>query len=617
MFTHNGCRPAASVDVNYADIIVTSSNDSTDTHNGCCPAASADVKYADIIVTFSNDSTNSLAASICSDSQFCVANIDVVNHSLAASVYDSGNNCSTGSSLQRSSSSVVEPEMELGDSSSPYVETAIFGDAFEYIDKLINNEIQSEKFVLAEEKPHCVHALGAVPKSNGSYRPITDCRRPLFMFINNFMDTTFESFSYSSTDQVCDLITDGCYMATVDIASAYRTVSIRPDQWTYQGVAWPIEGALKYLYDVRLSFGLRCAPFIFTQLSDFVVRTMERLGYPNVISYLDDFIIVESSRDNCVSAQSVLFELLGSIGFQAAWDKCTAPSTKVRYLGIDFDSVQMTLSLPKDKLAKLYNELEFFKDKIKATKRQLQRLCGVLSHAAKVIRGGRVFSRRIIDLLKELPPGNPRVRLTEDFRLDMEWWRQYSADFNGKAKLIHNNFGQGPVLYSDACLQGYGFVCGEHWQAGAFNAETVPVDLGSVIDDHAHWINVPIQEDVSINYLELVAIFLALCKFACAWRDQHVLCYTDNTQAMAALNRGTSASKSSMCVIRQIFWICAKYNIYLSALHVAGELNLLADWLSRACIRGSLDIEHLPICCRVVGAVGQGSVSSSQQCMGI
>ena len=26
-----------------------------------------------------------------------------------------------------------------------------------------------------------------------------------------------------------DMITEGCFMATVDIASAYRTVSIRPD----------------------------------------------------------------------------------------------------------------------------------------------------------------------------------------------------------------------------------------------------------------------------------------------------------------------------------------------------------------------------------------------------
>ena len=181
------------------------------------------------------------------------------------------------------------------------------------MDKLIHKEMNDGKFVYPMDKPHCVHSLGAVPKNNGSYRPITDCRRPLLRSINNYMDTTFETFSYASTDQVCDLMSEGCYMATVDIAAAYRSVSINPDQWTYQGINWIINDEHKYLYDVRLSFGLCCAPFIFTQLSDFVV---------------------EPTRDRCINAQAVLFELLGTLGFEVAWNKCAAPSTNVRYLGI-------------------------------------------------------------------------------------------------------------------------------------------------------------------------------------------------------------------------------------------------------------------------------------------
>ena len=473
------------------------------------------------------------------------------------------------------------------------------GPAFDYVNKLILKELEDGKFVLAAGKPVCVHALGAVPKSKGSFRPITDCKRPLYSSINNYMDTTFETFSYASTDQVCDLMTWGCFMATVDIASAYRSVSINPDQWKYQGISWPMgEETTTYLFDVRLSFGLRCAPFIFTQLSDFVVRTMDRLGFYNVISYIDDFIVVEPTRERCVQAQAVLFELLGSLGFEVSWSKCAAPATRVRYLGIDFDSMDMTLSLPKDKLDKLFCELKFFEGRTRTTKRQVQRLCGILAHASKVIRGGRVFSRRIIDMLKDLPPGNPRVRITEDFLLDLEWWRQFSVDFNGKAHLIHNNFGQGPELFTDACLKGYGFAWGCQWQAGAFETNCIPIDIPYVDTTHNHWLNVPICDDVSIKYLELVAIFLAVQRFANVWRDQHVLCYTDNTQAMSAVNRGTSVSKDSMCVIRQIFWICARYNIYLSAKHVAGEVNLLADWLSRACVRGYLGINNLPLCCK-------------------
>ena len=221
-----------------------------------------------------------------------------------------------------------------------------------------------------------------------------------------------------------------------------------------------------------------------------------------------------------------------------------------------------------------------------------------------MVRGGRVFSRRIIDLLKDLPSGNPRVRITDEFALDLEWWRQFSVHFNGKAKLIKNNFGNGPQLFTDACLSGYGFVWETVWQAGAFVDDMFPNDMDYLDPSHSHWWNVPVQEDSSINYLELVAIYLAVHRFSDQWKNQHVLCFTDNTQAMSAVNRGTSVSKYSMCVIRQIFWICAINNIYLSARHVAGETNLLADWLSRACLRGNVNIHNLPLCCRVSGSTG-------------
>ena len=184
------------------------------------------------------------------------------------------------------------------------------------------------------------------------------------------------------------------------------------------------------------------------------------------------------------------------------------------------------------------------------------------------------------------------------------WNGQFSVGFNGKAHLIHNNFGQGLGLFTDACLKGYGLVCGQDWQAGNVSVTSMdavrvvdPVGLLNVSSDHGHWWNVPIRGDVSINYLELVAIYLAVSRFAVQWSDQHVVCYTDNMQAMAAVNRGTSVSKNSICIIRQMFWICAHYNIYLSALHIAGEVNLLADWLSRAGIRGFIGINHLPLCC--------------------
>ena len=88
------------------------------------------------------------------------------------------------------------------------------GQAFDYVNNLILNEIKLGKYVRAGTEPHCVHALGAVSKADGSYRPITDCKRPLGGSINNYMDETFHQFTYCTVDQVAAGMSKDCYMAT-------------------------------------------------------------------------------------------------------------------------------------------------------------------------------------------------------------------------------------------------------------------------------------------------------------------------------------------------------------------------------------------------------------------
>ena len=470
--------------------------------------------------------------------------------------------------------------------------------AFSFVDSLITDEVEQGKYVLASSVPHCVHALGAIPKADGSYRPITDCRRHEGISINNHMDTTFQTFNYITMDQVAASVTPDCYMASVDISSAYRSISIREDQWTYQGINWPVDGQLVPLWDARLSFGLRCAPFIFSEISDFISDTMGRLGFSCVANYLDDFLVFGKSFAQCQHAQSTLINLLGDLGFYVSWKKCSSLSTSVRYLGIIINSIEMSLSLPEDKLSKLHTELEFFQGRTRATKKQLQRLCGMISHCAKVVRGGRTFSRRIIDLLSGLGDGNPRIRLSEEFRLDIDWWQNFARQFNGKENIIFPNHGEGFHFETDACLQGYGIRSDRDWQAGYFNSASSPVGVNECDISHGHWVNMDVGEASNINFLELVPVWLAVVRYCDQWRDSHVLCLTDNTQVVAMLKKGHSINKLCMELLRRIFWLCATNNIYITCKHVPGIDNVVPDILSRKCALDDLSrLACLSICC--------------------
>ena len=493
---------------------------------------------------------------------------------------------------------IVDDNANIDPYECPNYGSVLHSDAFEFVDNLIRSELSDEKFVFSEFSPHCVHSLGAIPKQDGGFRPITDCSKPYGISINNFMEDTFHTFNYVTLDQVSANVTPNCFMATVDISAAYRSISIREDNWKYQGISWPLYGDQVYLFDVRLSFGLRCAPYIFTELSDFVVRTMEKLGYLKVANYLDDFLVFGESFEACQQAQLALISLLGDLGFIVSWKKCSSPSKCVRYLGILIDSVEMSLSLPPDKLLKLRNELEFFQYRNRATKRQIQRLCGIVAHCAKVVRGGRTFSRRLIDLLAGLKDGNPRIHLNEEFKNDIEWWISFAEVFNGKEDIIFPNTGEGPSFASDSCLNGYGFISGSDWQAGYFNSQDLPRNVECCIAGHNHWVNVDVNDQDNINYLELIPVWLALIRYGASWRNSHVLCISDNTQVVHVLRKGHSANKDCMDLLRRIFWICVTNNIYVTTKHISGDSNIIPDRLSRVCESQDLtNILSYSICC--------------------
>ena len=91
-----------------------------------------------------------------------------------------------------------------------------------------------------------------------------------------------------------------------------------------------------------------------------------------------------------------------------------------------------------------------------------------------------------------------------------------------------------------------------------------------------------------INYLELLAVFLALKQFLPLLRARHVLVRTDNTTTMSYINRqgGTRSRVLHGLAHRLIVW-SDRHLLSLRASHVAGIQNKGADLLSRgACHYG-------------------------------
>ena len=139
---------------------------------------------------------------------------------------------------------------------------------------------------------------------------------------------------------------------------------------------------------------LSSSPYIFTKISDFVVRCMLQEGVPRVVNYLGDFCFVSTDRVMGCRDQEVVIAILRQIGFFVSFGKLPSPNTTARFLGI-IDKIKLEMKLPEDKLIRLATILDEVKGRLKVTRKELEWLGGLLAHCSKVVKGGRTFCRRI------------------------------------------------------------------------------------------------------------------------------------------------------------------------------------------------------------------------------
>ena len=99
---------------------------------------------------------------------------------------------------------------------------------------------------------------------------------------------------------------------------------------------------------------LVCLSAIVTKVLKPVISHLQENGY-RVVIFLDDILLIGSSVEECLSQLSFLRDLLQSLGFVINVNKSQLiPVTRIVYLGFLIDTISMTLSLPDEKVDKIY-----------------------------------------------------------------------------------------------------------------------------------------------------------------------------------------------------------------------------------------------------------------------
>lgn len=145
-----------------------------------------------------------------------------------------------------------------------------------------------------------------------------------------------------------------------------------------------------------------------------------------LIHYLGDFLIAARDKHTCNKFMDIFASTCHSLGIPIAEDKTCGPAQELIFLGIEVDTVNQMIRLSDDRLAALMHTLCTWGNRSKCTKRELQSLIGTLSFACKVIKPGRIFLRRLIDLSCTVSQPSHHISINSEARADIQWWASFA-----------------------------------------------------------------------------------------------------------------------------------------------------------------------------------------------
>ena len=433
-----------------------------------------------------------------------------------------------------------------------------------HISKFLEEELQYQAILGPfDNKPIDMHIspLLVRDKQNSSAkRTIMDLSWPKGASVNNgvakdvYLSTHYE-LKFPSVDLITNSLRNlgpSAQMFKIDISRAFHHIKVDPGDIDLLGVKF----GNQYFLDRSLAFGFCHGSQIFQRCTDAIRYIMAAHGYPLLFNYIDDLIYtgLPSQMDDSFN---FLKNLLVELGLDISPKKLVPPSTSVTCLGILINSIQKTISIPPEKLAEITQLCIQWSTKTYSGKRDLQSLLGSLLYVSKCVKHSRFFLNRMLKLLRD-NHDKTKILITPEFQKDLAWFNSFLSHYNGVTYYEQTNCQFEVQL--DACLTGLG----GRYESMVY-ALPIPKDL----------------MNYNIAHLEILNIVVALKVWAQHWANRRIKIHCDNMAVVEVLRNGRARDNVLALMARNIWLICAMFNIHIVVLHIPGKNNVLADLLSR------------------------------------
>ena len=370
-----------------------------------------------------------------------------------------------------------------------------------------------------------------------------------------------------------------CFVSKSDMKSAFRQLGISRKYWKYLMLKArsPRDGLYYYFFDKAVPFGSSVSCCLFQQFSDAVAYLVTYETGKKLINYLDDYFFVAMLKMACNRQIQVFLDICKRINFPVSFEKTVWACTSLTFLGFLLDTINQTISLPCEKIARGRNMIESVLTKVpgkplKMKILQLQKICGFLNFLGRAIIPGRAFTRRLYAYLSDKEGTLKQyhhVRVNSEIKSDLTMWLNFLQhptvfcrpfmDYSLVLEASELDF------YVDASknpLLGFGGYCFSSWM-------------------QCHWNGFIEECNPSIEYLELYAMAAGILMWIHHFKNSRVIVFTDNDSVKWMLNTNSSKCKNCMVLIRIVVLHCLVHNVRVYGKHVRIHLNGIADSLSR------------------------------------
>ena len=388
-------------------------------------------------------------------------------------------------------------------------------------------------------------------KKGGGRRPILNLRD-----LNKHLKPL--SFKMLTHAKLLRTVRRGDWWTSIDLKDAYHHIPIYPPHRKF--LRFGFEGKV-YEYTV-LPFGMSLSPRVFVKITQEAIAPLRHKGI-RLLNYIDDWLICANSAQEVALHTKVTIAHLQTLGFSLNWEKSVlVPSQQITYIGVSLDSTTMMAHLSQERIDNFLSCLALFQCGRKITYQTCMKMSGLMASAIYLIRLSRLsmrpFQRWMLSL--QVPPsqGGRIVTVSQHCMATLAPWTAPSFLSQGvrMGEVVSRK-----LITTDASLSGWGATFEGRTARGLWSQEL---------------------QTNHINYLELMAIFLAVQHFEQWIVGCHVLIRTDNTTAMCYVNKqgGLSSPVLDRLACELTLW-CAPRLMSIQAVHIAGLHNTGADLLSR------------------------------------